>query len=432
MMPLLILLGVLGLPALALRIGCVGRSCDEQTAAASEVPFCSLDAGLRSRIEAGFREGRSPEVLAIARDEGISGGSGYRKTDGAIAWPSPELEAARIPIAFAGPGVTQMELPAGATVDQIAPTLTELIGFERPFPEVRSGTALEGVAGGDDAPALVLQVIYKGIGSTELEASRAARPYLEELMDVGAATMDGDVGALPLDPAAVLSTIGAGGPPRQHGVTGTFMRNERGELVRAFSPRAEVPIIATLADDLDEAMAQEPLIGLVGTSLTDRGVIGGDWYVGGDEDEVVIAPKNQIGPAVEMLSDGFGDDDVTDLMTVVMEGRIGQLDRGLKAIVSAAEKAADGSVALAVTATGSAVDGGVDGASFVALVDEAVGEAVTEAAVPGGFFLDQRALINAGVSEDLVVDELERLGGRDEDFFGDVFPAIAVSFARYC
>lgn len=432
MMSLLILLGVLGLPALALRIGCVGRSCDEQTTAASEVPFCSLDQGLRSRIEAGYREGRSPEVLVIARDEVIAGGTGYRKTDVSTPWPSPGFETARVPIAFAGLGVAQMELPAGTTADRIAPTLAELIGFERPFPEVRSGTALEGVATGDGAPALVLQVIYKGIGSAELEANRDAWPYLEALMDSGAATMEGDAGSLPLDPAAVLSTIGVGGPPRQHGVTGTYIRNDRGELVRAFSKRAEVPIISTLADDLDEAMAQEPLIGLVGTSDVDRGAIGGDWYVGGDQDEIVIDPKDQVGPAIEMLSNGFGDDDVVDLMTVVMEGRIEQLDRGLKALVSAAEKAADGSVALVVTATGSAADAAVKGASFVALVDEAVGEAVTEAAVPGGFFLDQRALADLGVSEDLVIDELDRLEGPDDDFFGDVFPAIAVSFARYC
>jgi len=441
MMALLVVVGVLGVPAVLLRFLCVGHSCDEETAAASEVPFCSLDSELRSRITAGFREGRSPEVLAVARGASIAGGTGY---EGSILplWPSGDLDAARVPIVFAGEGVVHTPIPQGTTLASIAPTLAAIIDFERPFPEVRSGEAIEGVAG-DSSPRLLLQVILKGVGSDDLEAQPDAWPFLRGLMDEGAATMDADTGSLPLDPAAAISTIGTGGPPSQHGITGEFVRTGEGRLVRSFSDEAETPVIATLADDLDEGLDQRPLIGLVGATASDRGAVGGEWYgSSSDVDEVVIARRDQVDPAVEMLSDGsveFGADLVPDLMSVVMEGDIPRLDRGLERIVAAAEEAADSSVALVVTATGSvassqAADGTeiVRGTEIAHDLDEAVGERVAKAAVPGGLFLDQRALTELELSEDVVIKELERMRGPVGYLFEDVWPAIAVTFARYC
>jgi hypothetical protein len=251
MMALLVAIGVLGLPAVLLRFLCVGHSCDEETAAASEVPFCSLESDLRSRITAGFRERRSPEVLAVAR-RAIAGGTGFPRAM-SPAWPSSDLDAARVPIVFAGEGVVRTPIPEGTTLTSIAPTLAAIIDFERPFPEVRSGEAIEEVAG-DPSPKLVLQVILKGVGSDDLEAQPEAWPFLRSLMDEGAATMDADTGSLPLDPAAVISTVGTGGSPSQHGITGEFVRTDEGRLVRAFANEAEPPVIATLADDLDEEL----------------------------------------------------------------------------------------------------------------------------------------------------------------------------------
>jgi Type I phosphodiesterase / nucleotide pyrophosphatase len=440
-MTLLVVIGVLGLPAALLRFLCVGHSCDEETATASEVPFCSLDSELRSRITAGFREGRSPEVFAVARRTAIAGGTGY---EGSILplWPSRDLDSARVPIVFAGEGVVHTPISQGTTLASIAPTLAAIIDFERPFPEVRSGEAIEGVAG-DSSPRLLLQVILKGVGSDDLEAEPDAWPFLRGLMEEGAATMDADTGSLPLDPAAAISTIGTGGPPSQHGITGEFVRTGEGRLVRSFSNEAETPVIATLADDLDEELDQRPLIGLVGATATDRGAVGGEWYgSSSDVDKVVIARRDQVGLTAEMLSGRsveFGADRVPDLMSVVMEGNIPRLDRGLERIVAAAEEAADGSVALVVTATGSVASSqtadGIEivrGTEIAHELDEAVGERVVEAAVPGGLFLDQRALTELELSEDIVIKELERLRGPEGYLFEDVWPAIAVTFARFC
>jgi len=441
MMAVLVVVGVLGLPAVLLRFLCVGHSCDEETATASEVPFCSLDSELRWRITAGFREGRSPEVLTVARRASIAGGTGYAGTTQPL-WPSSDLDATRVPIVFSGEGVVRTPIPEGTTLTSIAPTLADMIDFERPFPDVRSGEAIDGVAG-DSGPSLLLQVILKGVGSDDLEARPDAWPFLRGLMDEGAATMNADTGSLPLDPAAAISTIGTGGPPSQHGITGEFVRTGEGRLVRSFSNEAETPVIATLADDLDEQLDQRPLIGLVGSARSDWGAVGGAWYgSSSDVDEIIVSRRDQVGPAVELLSDGsveFGADRVPDLMTVVIDGDVPKLDRGLERIVTAAEEAADGSVALVVTGTGSLAS--IQGAGATAIVrgteiardlDEALGERVTEAAVPGGVFLDQSALTDLELSEDAVIKELERLRGPEGYLFDDVWPAIAVTFARYC
>jgi hypothetical protein len=130
----------------------------------------------------------------------------------------------------------------------------------------------------------------------------------------------------------------------------------------------------------------------------------------------------------------FGADDVPDLMSVVMDGDIERLDRNLKRIVAAAEEASDGSVALVVTGTGArpSTDETVMGTEIARDLDDALGEQVIEAAVPGGLFLDQSALTELELSEDVVINELERLRGPEGVLFEDVFPAIAVTFSRYC
>lgn len=59
-------MAVLGIPAGILRLGCIGNTCaavgaDEPVG----VPFCPLPGELKREIVAGFREGRSPDVLAV-------------------------------------------------------------------------------------------------------------------------------------------------------------------------------------------------------------------------------------------------------------------------------------------------------------------------------------------------------------------------------
>jgi hypothetical protein len=127
---------------------------------------------------------------------------------------------------------------------------------------------------------------------------------------------------------------------------------------------------------------------------------------------------------------------VADIAVVVDEGPVQRLDSNLRQLVKAARKATD-SLSVVVTATGSLeASGNVVPASGVEKdVEDTIaadGEVVA-AAAPGGLYLDQGTLADEKISDDDVIDSLGAVrtedGGR---LMEQVFPALAVSFARYC
>ncbi len=440
---LLVVLTVVAIPAGALRAVCAGRSCRGSEKVAARVPFCPLPDPLKAAIAAGYRAGRSPDVLAVIRTADLWGGTREGRAEPSPAWPSVSGgPIATVPIAFAGTGVTpRAHVPNGTGLDAIAPTLAEILGFARPHPEVRAGTAVAGIADGA-RPRLVLEVAWNGIGSQDLRADPAAWPFLRSLMRAGAGTLDGDTGSLPLDPAATLTTIGTGGLPSQHGIIGTFLRNDQGRLTRAWGRGAPLSVIATLPDDLDQAMGQRPLIGLVATDPADRGIIGGNWYLAHDRDRVVVAPGSAAraaAAAIGMLGAGFGRDGVPDVLAVVVRDSIPRMDAALRRIVEAARRAAGGSVSIAVTATGSdavsPVRPSVSASEVARQVEAAVpgGGRLIEAAVPGGLFLNQARLAAHGITGEAAIEALLKVTGPDgEPVMADAFQGFAVSFARYC
>jgi len=424
----------LAAPAVALRVLCVGRACPERAGPPGPVPFCSLPADTRGLLAAGFRDGRGPHVLAVAGETPVVGGDAPGLPP--VAWPgvTPD-DAGRVPLALAGAGVAPgAEVPEGVTLDAVAPTLAELIGLDRPHPGVRSGRAIPGLAEGP-APRLVLLVAWKGVGSPDLEARPDVWPNLRALVRRGAGTLQAQVGSLPLDPAAVEATVGTGALPSDHGITGALLRNDRGEVVTAWGPGTPFSVIAGLGDDLDELRDQAPRIGLIGTAEWDRGLIGGNWYLENDRDDVVLDPRpaRQVAAAAELVATGYGRDDVPDLLAVAMEGPPAKLDQALGRLVRLADEAAEGRAATVVTATGAAgPDGGVGAADLLRELRTDLGP-VVEAAGVGGFFLDTEAMAAEGVAGDRVVRAIRGLAGPGGgSLFHDVFPQIAVTFARYC
>lgn len=438
-MILLVVLAAAAVPAVVLRALCVGNACDRSTRAETRVPFCSLPEDLRGRLVNGFREGRSPDVLGVARDTAV-----YTEVTGLrVPWPATgTFTDPRVPLVFAGPGVARgAALPAGTTLDDVAPTVADLLGFERPFPEVRSGTAIEGVVASPTAdaerPALVLLVAWRGIGAAELEDRPREWPFLASLVDEGAGTLDAETGSLPLDPAATMTTIGTGGLPRQHGVTGAFIRNDDGDIVPAFGPDAPVTVIATLADDLEDADGAT-LVGLVATDASDRGLVGGGWYEEEDPTDVTIGDPAAAPLAAEVfLSTGYGADRTPDVLGVVLQGGVRRLDRWTRRVVLSARESTGGNLVVVVAGTGTWERSrlAVPASAVVAAVEDAVPGArpVVAAEVAGGLFLDQDVLTEQEVTGQVVVDALlaaETPGG--ETMFADVFQGFAVSFARYC
>lgn len=428
---LLAVTAVLALPALALRAFCVGHSCDAP-AREARIPFCSLQAEARDRIASGFREGRSPDVLAVSGPTPVRGGTAFSRGEPAPRWPSvsDDFTGTRVPLVLSGAGVREgASVPRGTPLDAIAPSIALAIGFERPHPEVRSGRALD--AAGTASAYLVIEVVLKGIGSSDVE--RGSWPHLERLMAEGASTLDADPGSSPLDPAAILTTIGTGALPFQHGITGTSLRDDEGRLVRAWGRGAPPSVVATLTDDLDEDANGEAKIGLVASDPADRGLIGGDWYVDVDRDDVLIRRRGAARAVRTLLNRGYGRDEVPDLIAVALQGSRTDMDAGLGKI--AGMVGAQRSTLIVVTGTGSAAAPaaeGLTGRAVDAWVERGFGDPVVEATTPGGLFLDQKVLAREAVTEDEVMERMAALERSGSEVFADVFPAIAVSFARYC
>jgi hypothetical protein len=201
-----------------------------------------------------------------------------------------------------------------------------------------------------------------------------------------------------------------------------------------------------LPDDLDQAMDQRPQIGLVASDQANRGIIGGNWYIGHDRDAMVVAAGGDaVKAARRLLAEGFGRDDVPDILAVVLDGSVGSMDRWTHELVAAAERASGGSVVVAIAGTGSGAGADADAGStttprirasdVVSQVDDGVpGEPnVVAGVVPGGLFLDQRVLAQEGISGDAAVQALLKVTAPDgARVFADAFQGFAVSFERYC
>ncbi len=429
---LLLVLALLGAPALVLRAFCVGESCAQAGTAEATVPFCPLPAWLRDEIAAGFRTGRSPEVLAA------TGATTHVMGASETTWPSTAdvRRATSVPLLFLGPGIRAGRLSSRLELDGIAPTLEPLLGLRRAHPEVRAGVAIPGVVREGVRSPLVVTIVWRSVGMPELTARPDAWPWLDAEMGGGVPGGAAGVaapGSLPLDPAAILTTIGSGGLPSQHGITGTLLRGHD-RVTRAWTKGAPPSVITTLADDLDQANGQASRIGLVAPDLADLGLVGDGWYVGADDDDVRIV-RGDPRPAVDrLLADGYGADAVPDMLGVVLDGPLETMDRRTGAIVDTVTAAVPDATVV-VTATGSqrAATHALPGAAVARRLNAAVGAPVVSAAGSDGVFLDPAVVTSRGISSDQVATALRGLLGTDEQpLVLDAYPSFSVAFARYC
>jgi hypothetical protein len=431
---LLIALALIGVPAAALRVGCVGASCRSSAAAATPAPFCALPADLRALITAGTYEGRSPDVLGVAGSTPLTSdvGAGVR-----VPWPSDDqARASTVPLLFLGSEIHTGELASTLGLDQIAPTLEPLFGLSRPHPEVRSGSAIPGVTIPGRTTPLVVVIVWKSLGISDIAngdtpwfgrtSSRPGSTNEPRPGEPGIAGGLATAGSLPLDPTAVETTIGAGGIPSQHGITGTWVRNTRGRLTRAFGAGAPPSVIAGLGDDLDQATGGRTLIGLIRSSAGDTGLTGDAWYGTGPVLDTVIHAGSDIPAQVaDFLTQGWGRDGTPDLLAVPLSGGASTDDRTTSRIVDEVLRAVPDATVV-VTATGSltaprALDAGPP--PGVALPSRGV--------AAGGFFVDRSAGTTTTAQD--VVDAMRAQTGPDgAPLYTDAFASYAVRFGRYC
>jgi hypothetical protein len=356
-------------------------------------------------------DGRSPDVLGV-------GGSTPVVTNG-VAWPSEttSADAGSVDLAFVGRGVRSGRLPAKVSLDQVAPTLEPLLGLHRPHPEVRAGRAIPGVVASGAHSPLVVLIVEKGVGSS------SGRTALRGLAR-GINTADGKAatGSVPTDPIAVETTIGTGGLPSQHGITGALVRNADGKVVRAFGPGSPQPVIATLGDDLDRATGGATKIGLVSTAVGDAGLTGDAWYgTGPVRDRTVSSGADPVDAVRASLSEGWGADTTPDLLAVALDGSRAGDEKAIPPILDEVFRAVPDATVV-ITGTGS-----TDVGSSAAVPVPAGSDTV----VAGGVFLDRSD--GATTSAQDVVNALKADTTADgSPLFADAFASYAVRFGRYC
>jgi hypothetical protein len=119
-----------------------------------------------------------------------------------------------------------------------------------------------------------------------------------------------------------------------------------------------------------------------------------------------------------------------------MEGPISRLDAALGRLLIAAERVSGASFVMTVAGAPSTRPEGRADSLHAELETEMLsrlGADVIEAFASDGVFLDQDAMTAAELSDDRVVAALRAIEtSPGERAFLDVFPAIAVTFARYC
>jgi len=438
------LLAVVGVPAVVLRGFCIGRSCDAGEARAeSTAPFCSLPEALRARIAAGFREGRSPDVMAAT--SGLDAVSTDVQERVPVPWPGVSgtsrdsaVTDDRVPIVFFGEGISRGTVPDGVALDSIAPTLEAVTGFRRQHPDVRTGEAIDGVGSSGAVAPLLVVIAWKGIGTPDLGSAPDAWPFLRDALREGAGTIQGVAGSLPPDPAATLTTIGTGAIPASHGITGTLIREDDGDVSQAWSTTDAGSVIAGLADDLDRDAGERARIAAVLADPTDLGIIGDGWYLDAQDDDAVAQagrdPRRGAALAANMVSsEDLGADAITDLLGVVLQGRVRQVDAATADLVSRI-RALVPSATFVLAGTGSLRgDGGVDASELAAGVGGTLQADVVREVSADGLFLDRDVLVERSITSAQVAEALRReRSAIDEPLFHDVYPAFAVAFSRYC
>jgi hypothetical protein len=226
---------------------------------------------------------------------------------------------------------------------------------------------------------------------------------------------------VPVDPVAVEATIGTGGLPSQHGITGAEIRNANGKVVHAFGHGSPQPVIATLGDDLDLATNGAAKIGLVGSAAGDAGLTGDAWYGTGPVRDRTVTDGAHPADAVRgFLGRGWGADRTPDLLAVALSGSPRSDERASAAIADEVFRAVPAAT-MVFTGTGSTH-------GRAATLPAPAG---SDTVVGGGVFLDRSA--GATTSAQDAVDALKADTAPDgSPLFDDAFASYAVRFGRYC
>ena len=246
---------------------------------------CDLPPMIVERIRRGSRVDVSEDIVVVPR------GFNHLGSFEIVSHSGPRNYLQQIPLIFYGPGY----VPSAGGVDRpvtlasVYPTMGKLLGVPL---DTRAEDPLDEALVKSDgtAPRLVVFVVWDGAGTNVLERWPDAWPRLRELALKGTYYPNATVGSSPSITPATHSTLGTGAFPDEHGVTGIQRRTSAAKVGVTFQQRNPASIeMSTFADDIDLALDNEPVVGLLGWRSWHMGMLGhGSAIEGADRDELGI------------------------------------------------------------------------------------------------------------------------------------------------
>ena len=286
---------------------------------------CALPRDQLRRIERGYIEGRSPDLMYVPDPRNYFNG---------FAHSGPWEHVQGVPLVLYGPGYIKpsgtIDVDREVTVADLAPTLAELIGTEGPPSD---GSVLqEALEAERDVPRLVVVVVWDGGGTNVLERWPDAWPNLAGLIEGGSSFANATVGSSPSVTPPMHATIGTGVFPNRHGIVDIPQRT--GDTVEdswaGTSPKNMTA--PSLADVYDPTTDNEALIGMFAERAWQLGMIGqGAAYESGDRDIAVLTDPESNGglttnEEIYELPEGLEDPELFESVRQGVDLEDGRLD----------------------------------------------------------------------------------------------------------
>ena len=245
---------------------------------------CALEDDELVRLWRGHHPVHSEDITTVPLPPNYSGSFGVTSHSG----PWDYLQ--NVPLVFYGPGRIAETGPIDepASVADIYPTVGRLTGV--PLPE-RDGKPLQSILeSGAGAPKLIVLVVWDGVGRNVLTRWEGRWPNLARLEREGASFREASVGSSPSITPATHATMGTGSFPVDHGVTAIEFRDKDGAVRGVFPKRDPADLkLSTFADEIDLALDNEPLVGMLAWKSWHMGMMGhGAQLPGGDADQLAL------------------------------------------------------------------------------------------------------------------------------------------------
>ena len=245
-----------------------------------------VDPEILQRVYNGTDASRSGELQMIPA---------YPNYTQGLSHATPFNYTQHVPLFIYGPGFVRPGVyPTHAGLVDIAPTTASLLQFDDfVAPDgVRLDQALL-PPGERTLPKVIVTMVWDSAGMDLLDRWPTSWPYLRSIQDQGAWFPNAFVDASPSNTPPSHATIGTGAYPRRHGLVDEFLRID-GQLTTPLARGTAYLEEPTIADIYDQAMGNEPVVGVLASISAHIPMMGhGSQWLGGDDDIAVTREPNE-------------------------------------------------------------------------------------------------------------------------------------------